>query len=207
MRKRPQRVTCVWVSITNPTFLGSEIFLHLLYLGSCLLFHGAVRDKVCSRAFLPYFLAVSKPVTWLKWGRTDSPTGFLWGLNKWVHEVHLERCQAQRAQYKPATLQRWECLNEEIMSFLLCFISTLAGNAVLVLQFFYWHFIGLWNPRVDIMTYDLEVTVTQTQAYAKGADQEDGLKVGSSGLSSGGSPRWGCWSRVWTQFRKAMEPI
>lgn len=75
------------------------------------------------------------------------------------------------------------------MSFLLCFISYLAGNAVLVLQFFYWHFIGLWNPRVDIMTYDSEVTVAKTQACAKGADREDGFKVCSSGLSGGGLAR------------------
>lgn len=59
-----------WISITNPAFSGSAIFQ--IYqtgtLGSYLLFHGAVRDKVCSRAFLLHFLAVSQPVTWLKWG-------------------------------------------------------------------------------------------------------------------------------------------
>lgn len=44
-------------------------------------------------------------------------------------------------------------------------------------SFFYWHFIGLWNPRVDIMTYNLEVTVAKSQACATGADQEDGLQV------------------------------
>lgn len=46
-----------------------------------------------------------------------------------------------------------ECINEEIMSFLLCFISSLAGNAVLVLQFFLLAF--YWFVESQSGHYDL----------------------------------------------------
>lgn len=76
------------------------------------------------------------------------------------------------------------------MSFLLCFISSSAGNAVLVLQFFvpasYWF---VKSQGVDIMTYDSEATVAKTQARAEGTDPKDGPKACSSGLPGGGSAR------------------
>lgn len=50
------------------------------------------------------------------------------------------------------------------------------------------------------MTYDLEVTVAKSQACAKGADQEDGLQVCSSGLSSGGAGQMKMW-------KQSLDPI
>lgn len=61
-------------------FLGKCNFptaTEFLLLDPICFFTALSGDGVCSRAFLPYFLAVSKPVTWLKPGEQTLLLGIL----------------------------------------------------------------------------------------------------------------------------------